>query len=150
MKKINKSNFEKYLVKEGIGRKIYHEVTVNGDINIQALINWTRYVTCGMKMIKVVLPHFKEVILSEFIENNFLFKIKKSADLKSIGFLFTILEKEKEECEITEYSIQQTSLEQIFNKFAENQGKTEEDIKNTVKVDTNIIINNELVNDLIQ
>ena len=103
-----------------------------------------------MKMIKVVLPHFKEVILSEFIENNFLFKIKKSADLKSIGFLFTILEKEKEECEITEYSIQQTSLEQIFNKFAENQGKTEEDIKNTVKVDTNIIINNELVNDLIQ
>ena len=150
LKKINKSNFEKYLVKEGIGRKIYHEVTVNGDINIQALINWTRYVTCGMKMIKVVLPHFKEVILSEFIENNFLFKIKKSADLKSIGFLFTILEKEKEECEITEYSIQQTSLEQIFNKFAENQGKTEEDIKNTVKVDTNIIINNELVNDLIQ
>ena len=102
-----------------------------------------------MKMIKVVLPHFNEVILSEFIENNFLFKIKKSNNSKSIGFLFTLLEKEKDACEITEYSIQQTSLEQIFNKFAENQGKTEEDIKNTEKVENNININEKLVSDLI-
>ena len=64
--------------------------------------------------------------------------------------MFTLLEKEKDECEITEYSIQQTSLEQIFNKFAENQGKTEEDIKNEVKVDNNVPINMELINDLIQ
>ena len=147
---INKQNFCNYLEKEGIGRKIYHEVTVNGDINLQALINWSRYVTCAMKMIKVVLPHFKEVILSEFIENNFLFKIKKSNDSKSIGFLFTLLEKEKDACDITEYSIQQTSLEQIFNKFAENQGKTEEDIKNSIKIETDININDKLVNDLIK
>ena len=122
MKRINKNNYCKYLKKEGVGRKIYREVIVNGDITLQALINWTRYVTCVMKMIKVVLPHFNEVILSEFIENNFLFKIKKSINSKSIGFLFTLLEKEKDACEITEYSIQQTTLEQIFNKFAENQG----------------------------
>ena len=149
LKKIKKEKYCKYLEKEGIGRKIYHEVTVNGDITLQALINWTRYVTCAMKMIKVVLPHFNEVILSEFIENNFLFKIKKSNNSKSIGFLFTLLEKEKDACEITEYSIQQTSLEQIFNKFAENQGKTEEDIKNTEKVENNININEKLVSDLI-
>jgi len=149
LKRINKNNYIKYLEKEGVGRKVYHEVIVNGDITLQALINWSRYVTCAMKMIKVVLPHFNEVILSEFIENNFLFKIKKSSNSKSIGFLFTLLEKEKEKCEITEYSIQQTSLEQIFNKFAENQGKTEEDIKNTEKVDNNIKIDDNLVNDLI-
>ena len=149
LKRINKEKYCKYLEKEGIGRKIYHEITVNGDINLQALINWSRYVKCAMKMIKVVLPHFKEVILSEFIENNFLFKIKKSSDSKSIGFLFTLLEKEKEACEITEYSIQQTSLEQIFNKFAENQGKTEEDIKNSEKVENDIHIDDKLVNDLI-
>jgi ATP-binding cassette subfamily A (ABC1) protein 3 len=148
LKKIKKANYIKYIEKEGIGRKIFHEITVNGDINLQALINWTRYVTCAMKMIKVVLPHFNEVILSEFIENNFLFKIKKSNNSKSIGFLFTLLEKEKEPCEITEYSIQQTSLEQIFNKFAENQGKTEEDIKNTEKVETDIKIDEKIVSDL--
>ena len=104
---------------------------------------------CAMKMIKVVLPYFKEVILSEFIENNFLFKIKKTNDSKSIGFLFSLLEKEKDSCEITEYSIQQTSLEQIFNKFAENQGRTEEYIKNNEKIDTNIMIDDKLVSDLI-
>ena len=149
LKKINKKNYCDYLEKEGIGRRIYHEVIVNGDINLQALINWSRYITCAMKMIKVVLPHFKEVFLSEFIENNFLFKIQKSPESKSIGFLFTLLEKEKDACEIIEYSIQPTSLEQIFNKFAENQGKTEEDIKNTVKVDNNIKIDDKLVHDLI-
>ena len=63
--------------------------------------------------------------------------------------MFTLLEKEKESCEITEYSIQQTSLEQIFNKFAENQGKTEEDIKNSEKVINDININDEIVTDLI-
>ena len=148
--KIKKEHFFKYIQEEGIGRKIYTEVVHHGDINIQALINWTRYVTYAMKMINVVLPHFNEVILSEFIENNFLFKIKKSKDAKSIGFLFSILEKEKEDFEITEYSIQQTSLEQIFNKFAENQGKTEEDIKNTKKVNTDIKMEAELVNDLMK
>ena len=78
-----------------------------------------------------------------------MFKIKKSLNSKSIGFLFTLLEKEKDACEITEYSIQQTTLEQIFNKFAENQGKTQEDIKNTEKVDINIKIDGKLVKDLI-
>ena len=39
LKKIKKEKYCKYLEKEGIGRKIYHEVTVNGDITLQALIN---------------------------------------------------------------------------------------------------------------
>ena len=39
-----------------------------------------------MKMISVVLPHFNEIILSEFIENNFLFKIKKS---QNVAFVVT-------------------------------------------------------------
>ena len=80
--------------------------------------------------LKVVLPHFKEVILSEFIENNFLFKMKKGENTKSIGFFFGLFEQHKEECFVTEYSIQPTSLEQIFNKFAEAQIKEEKGSKN--------------------
>ena len=150
LKKIRKEKYCEYLNSESIGRKIYHEIIQSGNTSIQTLINWTRYVTCSMKMIGVVLPHFNEVILSEFIENNFLFKIKKSKNSKTIGFLFSLLEAQKESCEITEYSIQQTSLEQIFNKFAENQGKTEEDIKNEKEVNNDIIINSSLVKDLTQ
>ena len=150
LKKIRKEKYCEYLNSESIGRKIYHEIIQSGNTSIQTLINWTRYVTCSMKMIGVVLPHFNEVILSEFIENNFLFKIKKSKNSKTIGFLFSLLEAQKESCEITEYSIQQTSLEQIFNKFAENQGKTEEDIKNEKEVNNDIIINSSFVKDLTQ
>ena len=135
---------------ESVGRKIYHEILVSGNTSIQTLINWSRYVSCAMKMIGVVLPHFDEIILAEFIENNFLFKIKKSENSKSIGFLFTLLESQKDPCEITEYSIQQTSLEQIFNKFAENQGKTEEDIKNEKEVNNDILINSSLIKELTQ
>ena len=148
LSKIHKEKFSQYLNDEGIGRKIYHEIIVSGNTSIQTLINWTRYVTCAMKMIEVVVPHFKEIILAEFIENNFLFKIKKSENSKSIGFLFTLLETQKDPCQITEYSIQQTSLEQIFNKFAQNQGKTEEDIKNEKEVTNDILITSKLVNEL--
>jgi ABC-type multidrug transport system ATPase subunit len=150
LKKIRKQKYCDYLNEESIGRKIYNEIIQSGNTSIQTLINWTRYVTCAMKMISVVLPHFNEIILSEFIENNFLFKIKKSQNSKTIGFLFSLLEAQKESCEITEYSIQQTSLEQIFNKFAENQGKTEEDIKNEKEVNNDISITSSLVHDLIQ
>ena len=150
LKKIRKQKYCDYLNEESIGRKIYNEIIQSGNTSIQTLINWTRYVTCAMKMISVVLPHFNEIILSEFIENNFLFKIKKSQNSKTIGFLFSLLEAQKESCEITEYSIQQTSLEQIFNKFAENQGKTEEDIKNEKEVNNDIFITSSLVQDLIQ
>ena len=147
LNKIKKNNFCNYLKEEGIGRKIYHEIKISGNTSIQSLINWTRYVTCAMKMIEVVLPHFDEIILAEFIENNFLFKIKKSENSKTIGFLFSLLESQKELCEITEYSIQQTSLEQIFNKFAENQGKTEEDIKNEKEVNNDIYL---LISELVK
>ena len=150
LKKIRKEKYCEYLNNESIGRKIYTEIIQSGNTSIQTLINWTRYVTCSMKMIGVVLPHFTEIILSEFIENNFLFKIKKDKNSKTIGFLFSLLEAQKESCEITEYSLQQTSLEQIFNKFAENQGKTEEDIKNEKEVNNDILINSSLVKDLTQ
>ena len=63
------------------------------------------------------------MIIEEHIDNSFLFKMKKKEENnKSIGLLFGLFEIHKEECYITEYSLQQTSLEQIFNKFAENQG----------------------------
>ena len=97
-----------------------------------------------MNMIKKVNEHFDEIILTEFIENNFLFKIKKSGNSKSIGFLFGLIESVKEECNITEYSIQQTSLEQIFNQFAANQGNS----KNEVELKTEIVINKEMLDKL--
>ena len=40
---------------------------------------------------------------------------------KTVGYLFGAMEKNKEEYDIQDYSISQTTLEQIFHEFA--QGK---------------------------
>ncbi len=95
--------------------------------------------------------YFEEIILPEYIENNFLFKMKKSkSNNYSIGFFFGLYEESKEECFITEYSIQQTSLEQIFNKFSMNQGKNNEDQKNDNDINSYVLIDNILFDKLVK
>ena len=111
-------------------------MNVNGNINIGILLNWLFFVENALKFIKVGKNYFSEIILSEHIENNFLFRLKKGNETKSIGFFFGLFDGSKDECNITEYTIQQTSLEQIFNKFASNQGA----LVNDVNIDD---INNE-------
>jgi len=60
------------------------------------------------------------------------------------------MRKKKDECHVTEYSLQQTSLEQIFNKFAANQGKYNEEVNNIqleeyddkgIVIDENLLVN---------
>ena len=73
------------------------------------------------------------IIIEENMDNSFLFKMKKKKENnKSIGYLFGLFETHKEECYVTEYSIQPTSLEQIFNKFAENQGSQLRERRSTI------------------
>ena len=141
--KLGFGSYGKHINQYGVGKNIYNEITISGNTSITTLIGWAKY---AMKIISVVLPHFKEIYLTEFIENNYLFKMKKEQNSRSIGFLFTLLEKEKDKCEITEYSIQQTSLEQIFNKFAEKQGKTKKAIKKA-EPKIEVRITRELVSD---
>ena len=147
LKKINRESFIDELQPGKFGEKIKREIDVNGQILITQLISWTHYVRNSLKLIKKAKEYFDEIILTEYIENNFLYKIKKSENDKSIGFLFGLFEDGKDECHITEYSIQLTSLEQIFNKFAANQkieGVSEQQVKKL-----EITITDELINKLI-
>ena len=60
------------------------------------LISWTHYIRNALKLIKKAKDFFDEIILTEYIENNFLFKIKKSEnDNKSIYFYLFCLKMEK-------------------------------------------------------
>jgi len=84
--------------------------------------------------------------------------MKKNNNTKSIGFFFGLFESNKDSCFVTEYSIQQTSLEQIFNMFEDKQRQAnlankkdsngqvvEEEIKKE-----EIIINDEVYNALLK
>ena len=119
---INKAEFYDEIRFGGLGEKLSRDMEKKDGISINALLSWIFYVQNAIKFVEYGRNNFSKIIIEENMDNNFLFKMKKlENDNKSIGYLFGLFETHKEECFITEYSIQQTSLEQIFNKFAENQ-----------------------------
>jgi len=119
---INKPNYYDEIRKGRLGEKLSRDMEKGNGISIHALLNWIFYIENAFKFVEYGSKNFKKIIVEENMDNNFLFKMKKlEKDNKSIGFLFGLFEIHKEECFITEYSIQQTSLEQIFNQFAQNQ-----------------------------
>ena len=152
--KLNKGNLCNELKEDRLGKKIIRDIEINGSIPLITLLNWVFYVQNSFKFIKNAQNYFEEIILSEHIENNFLFKMKKNENTKSIGFFFGLFEKHKEECFVTEYSIQPTSLEQIFNKFAKEQiavqniDKKEKYIEKE-EINNEILVNEELFNQLL-
>ncbi len=92
---------------------------------MKRVIEWTYYNDNVLKCAAKIVNTYEEVSIVEFWDNNFKLKIKKRKNSgNSIGFLFGLLEDLKSECSLAEYSISQTSLEQIFNYFAaQNQEK---------------------------
>ena len=156
LKKLGKSNFLEELKEERLGERINREMKLNGNVPISTLLNWIFFVENALKFIQTGRNYFDEIILSEHIENNFLFKMKKEHSDKSIGFFFGLFEESKEKFFVTEYSIQQTSLEQIFNKFAAKQGKSkkqmvdENENEDNKEQKKNIIIDDILISKLTQ
>jgi ATP-binding cassette subfamily A (ABC1) protein 3 len=157
--KLNKNSFINELREDRLGKKIIKDIELNGSIPLTSLINWIFFVQNAFKFIEVCKDYFEEIYLSEHIENNFLFKMKKGPNTKSIGFFFGLFEQHKEECFVTEYSIQPTSLEQIFNKFAQDQiavqntdkknKKKNEEIQQIKEVKNEILVNEELFRQLL-
>ena len=119
---INKAEYLDEIRKGRLGEKLLRDMDKNNGISVNSLLSWIFYVQNAIKFVEYGKNNFLKIIIEENMDNNFLFKKKKlDNENKSIGYLFGLFETHKEECFITEYSIQQTSLEQIFNKFAENQ-----------------------------
>ena len=146
---INEKKFINELKPGRLGSKIIRDIQINNGISIRALISWVFFVRNALFFIKNSNKYFEEITLVEFIDNNFLFKMKKNKNTKSIGFLFGLFESNKNQFNVTEYSIHQTSLEQIFNMFELKYkiNKSSDKIISDIKEEESsqeIIINNEL------
>ena len=142
LNKIGKSNYINELKKGRFGSRLIRDIEMNKSIPIRALISWTFFVKNALSFIKNAKDYFENIILTEFIENNFLFKLKKNSNTRTTGFFFGLFENNKDKYYVTEYSIQQTSLEQIFNMFEEKQRKAnqidEENKKEEILIDDEI------------
>ena len=144
--KINKKYFINELNENRFGQKIIKNLEIFNKIHINKIIIWLFYIENLMKLFKLLLNYFDFIYCTNFIENNFEFKIKKNKNNqneKKIGFLFAFIEKHKNSFNIEEYNLQQTSLEQIFNNFV----KEKENNKNKK---LNIQINFDLINKILE
>lgn len=83
---------------------------------MEDLIRWAYTESKGGAAIERFESMFNTVEVLEHYNNSY--KIKVSRDNYSIGYLFGLMEDIKGEYQISEYSVSQTTLEQIFNNFA--------------------------------
>ena len=80
LKKIGRPEYINELNKGRLGSKIVREIYINSDIPIRTLLSWIFFVENALKFIKKAEDYFENIILTEFIDNNFLFKMKKNQD----------------------------------------------------------------------
>jgi ATP-binding cassette subfamily A (ABC1) protein 3 len=112
-------------LKEGLlGGKLLDEINSKGYIPFKKILLWIYNIKCVLSMINMIKPYFNEIHCIDYDENNFVFKIKrnKTKDEKSIGFLFGLIEDNKNKFNIGPYYLRYSSLENIFNIFARING----------------------------
>jgi len=85
-------------------------------VQIENLLTYLYVQSYGLKVIESLAREFKTVELVEQCSD--FFKLKVPRGENTIGSLFGLIEDKKADCAISEYSVSQTSLEQIFQNFA--------------------------------
>ena len=112
---------------EKFGKKILEELNRKGFISLNKIILQIYYLKSILNLLQLIREYFEEIICVDYKDNNFVLKIKRNKEKgeKTIGFLFGLIEDNKnannKQFNIGQYFLQYSSLEQIFNKFAEKE-----------------------------
>ena len=109
--KINKSNYFEYVRENHLGRDII-KVLDKKPINKFSILRWVKYLDNLFPLVVKIKKYYNSVQCIKFKTNNFILKIN-STD-KNDNYIFAIIEKYKEILQISEYSINLTTLESIF------------------------------------
>ena len=107
--------------KDGIGSDLFLEGLANeGEVRMHALVGYCfNQVNC-FNFIKHLCKSFEYVQMQEYCGNYYKLKVPKSSK-KTIGHLFGLIESVKDEFNISEYGVCQTTLEEIFQTFAQQR-----------------------------
>jgi hypothetical protein len=93
------------------------DATLDGVVRLRNFIEYVYHKTYGMKIIDALAREFASVdVLSHY---GGYYKLRCPRNEKTIGSIFGMIESRKEEFLISEYAVSQTTLEQIFQTFAE-------------------------------
>jgi len=98
----------------GSGSAIHNEL-IKGHVSAKQFVEWILMETDGIKLKEYLRQNFGSMTLIEHFQSFFRFKTEAKI---VIGKFFGSLEDKKQELNILQYSIRQTTIEQIFNNFA--------------------------------
>lgn len=106
------------IVHGGLGADLVMEAHLdeNDEVKLYHLIQYLYVQQSGFKFIEALAGIFDQVEILEHCSDFYKFRVPKED--KSIGYLFGLIEDKKQEFNVGEYSVSQTSLEQIFQTFA--------------------------------
>ena len=84
-----------------------------------SFLRWLRIEQAGLTLINSLTDLFPSVEILEHYNDYYKLRVPKGD--RTIGFVFGMIEDRKDEMCISEYSVSQTTLEQIFQTFANIQ-----------------------------
>jgi hypothetical protein len=116
IKLMQDKNCDQFLVQEikqgGLGEDLIKEEAEYGFIDIQNFLLWEYIQQAGLKIVNALCEQFLTVEILEHYNDYYKLRIPKGD--KTIGFVFGFIEGQKGDLKISEYSVSQTTLEQIF------------------------------------
>ena len=141
--KVNKDSFDDDFNKFGInkykeqfkpelfGGKLLKELNNKGILPLKKIVIWMFYIKSALKIIQKIKEYFETIFCVDYKDNNFVFRIerKRQEGEKTIGFLFGLIEDNKNEFNIGQFFLQYSTLEQIFNEYA--------GVKNEINIEIN-------------
>ena len=114
---INSSELYERIADHESGSHLAQELKETRKVDAKSLAEWVLLEKIGNRIYDWLNKEFKDVKLIEHFGSYYKFKLEKNQNY-SIGSLFGRIEQVKNDLQINEYSISQTTLEQIFNMFA--------------------------------
>eukprot|EP01017_Pseudomicrothorax_dubius_P046657 TRINITY_DN8255_c0_g2_i3.p1 TRINITY_DN8255_c0_g2~~TRINITY_DN8255_c0_g2_i3.p1 ORF type:complete len:1028 (+),score=239.16 TRINITY_DN8255_c0_g2_i3:182-3265(+) len=102
----------------GTGSTVFAEIHQNGSVRTSKVAEYILIEQQNRSIYAFLQREFGEFILIEQIQTFLRFKIDSTMGL---GKIFGQVEKNKQNLKIQQYSLKQTSIEQIFNMFAMNK-----------------------------
>ena len=118
--------YEVEISPKGRGAAIHVQMHLDKFVPATTLVAWVLTEEIGDNIYKFLSEQFASVAVVEHYLSFFKYKIDRQED-KTLGFLFSCVETNKERLKVSEYSVTQTSLEQIFNQFARMGGQVQVD-----------------------
>lgn len=114
---INAEYLYSQITAKGSGTAIYHQLKSENKIPRDAFCSWVLSETSGRDLLAWLRTEFEDASIIEHYLGLYRFKVSKQAD-KSLGYLFSLIESNREAKNISEYAVSPTTMDQIFSAFA--------------------------------